>query len=191
MNTADITRPVGLVLHPAKGYLTAESHYPNIAQPVRSDGGSPWHSRSAISRRISKPKPPKARSSSTTGSAIPGRAVLAPQGFHAGLHHRARLHGQAQAGIRQARRQDHRPVGRPGRQTTRSWAADIKETQGFAPNYPMIGDTDFKVSKLYGMLPASASGDLGKPHAGRQPDGAQRLRHRPGQEDQARSWSIR
>ena len=31
------------------------------------------------------------------------------------------------------------------------WASDIKETQGFAPNYPMIGDTDFNVSKLYGM----------------------------------------
>jgi alkyl hydroperoxide reductase subunit AhpC len=39
------------------------------------------------------------------------------------------------------------------------WAADIKETQGFAPNYPMIGDPDFNVSKLYGMLPASTSGD--------------------------------
>ena len=39
-----------------------------------------------------------------------------------------------------------------------SWAADIKETQGFAPNYPMIGDTDLKISKLYGMLPASTAG---------------------------------
>ena len=39
------------------------------------------------------------------------------------------------------------------------WAADIKETQGHAPNYPMIGDTDFNVSKLYGMLPAPVSGD--------------------------------
>ena len=35
-------------------------------------------------------------------------------------------------------------------------SADIAETQGFAPNYPMIGDTDLKVSKLYGMLPAEA-----------------------------------
>ena len=43
-----------------------------------------------------------------------------------------------------------------------SWAADIKETQGFAPNYPMIGDTDFNVSKLYGMLPAAVSGDPAK-----------------------------
>jgi thioredoxin-dependent peroxiredoxin len=39
------------------------------------------------------------------------------------------------------------------------WADDIKETQGFAPNYPMIGDTDLSISKLYGMLPATASGD--------------------------------
>jgi len=39
------------------------------------------------------------------------------------------------------------------------WADDIKETQGLAPNYPMIGDTDLSISKLYGMLPATASGD--------------------------------
>jgi alkyl hydroperoxide reductase subunit AhpC len=38
------------------------------------------------------------------------------------------------------------------------WASDIKETQGDAPNYPMIGDTDLKVSKLYGMLPAELDG---------------------------------
>jgi alkyl hydroperoxide reductase subunit AhpC len=39
------------------------------------------------------------------------------------------------------------------------WASDIEETQGHAPNYPMIGDADFNVSKLYEMLPASTSGD--------------------------------
>jgi len=39
------------------------------------------------------------------------------------------------------------------------WSKDIEETQGYAPNYPMIGDVDFNVSKLYGMLPASTSGD--------------------------------
>jgi alkyl hydroperoxide reductase subunit AhpC len=38
------------------------------------------------------------------------------------------------------------------------WAEDIRDTQGFAPNYPMIGDTDLSISKLYGMLPASTSG---------------------------------
>jgi alkyl hydroperoxide reductase subunit AhpC len=40
------------------------------------------------------------------------------------------------------------------------WADDIKETQGHAPNYPIIGDSDFTVAKLYGMLPASTSGDV-------------------------------
>jgi alkyl hydroperoxide reductase subunit AhpC len=39
------------------------------------------------------------------------------------------------------------------------WSQDIEETQGTAPNYPMIGDSDFNVSKLYGMLPADVSGD--------------------------------
>src|SRR3954469_11850886 len=39
------------------------------------------------------------------------------------------------------------------------WAKDIEETQGTKPNYPIIGDDDFTVSKLYGMLPAETSGD--------------------------------
>lgn len=39
------------------------------------------------------------------------------------------------------------------------WAVDIEETQGAKPNYPMIGDPDLRISKLYGMLPASAGGD--------------------------------
>lgn len=39
------------------------------------------------------------------------------------------------------------------------WSKDIAETQGFAPNYPMIADTDYNVAKLYGMLPAAVSGD--------------------------------
>jgi thioredoxin-dependent peroxiredoxin len=41
----------------------------------------------------------------------------------------------------------------------RRWAADIEETHGHALNYPVIGDADFNVSKLYGMLPANTSGD--------------------------------
>ena len=39
------------------------------------------------------------------------------------------------------------------------WAEDIEAIQGTAPNYPLIGDDDFKVSKLYGMLPADVEGD--------------------------------
>jgi thioredoxin-dependent peroxiredoxin len=39
------------------------------------------------------------------------------------------------------------------------WAKDIEETQGHAPNYPIVGDEEFKISKMYGMLPASVEGD--------------------------------
>ncbi len=38
------------------------------------------------------------------------------------------------------------------------WSKDIEETQGHAPNYPMIGDTNLEISKLYGMLPADTAG---------------------------------
>ena len=46
------------------------------------------------------------------------------------------------------------PVDRHG-----EWAKDIEETQGTAPNYPIISDADFNVSKLFGMLPSATSGD--------------------------------
>ena len=50
-----------------------------------------------------------------------------------------------------------------------AWADDIEETQGYAPNFPCIGDADYKVSKLYGMLPADVSGDpLGRTPADNQ-----------------------
>jgi thioredoxin-dependent peroxiredoxin len=41
------------------------------------------------------------------------------------------------------------------------WARDIEDTQGVAPNYPMIGDSDLKISKAYGMLPAATPGGAG------------------------------
>ncbi len=40
----------------------------------------------------------------------------------------------------------------------KGWSKDIEETQGYAPNYPMIADTDLKISKLYGMLPETLEG---------------------------------
>src|SRR5258708_9721934 len=49
-----------------------------------------------------------------------------------------------------------------GTQDHSRWANDIKETQGTAPNYPIIGDPELKVAKLYQMLPASTSGDASK-----------------------------
>ena len=48
------------------------------------------------------------------------------------------------------------------RRQARRLGEDIEETQGHAPNYPVIGDSDFMVSKLYGMLPADTSGDPGE-----------------------------
>ncbi len=54
-----------------------------------------------------------------------------------------------------------------------AWAKDIEETQGTAPNYPIISDSDFNVSKLYGMLPADTSGDAG----GRTPADNQTVRN--------------
>ncbi|MDX6287394.1 MAG: thioredoxin-dependent peroxiredoxin [Frankiales bacterium] len=53
------------------------------------------------------------------------------------------------------------------------WADDIEETQGARPNYPLIGDSDLNVSKLYGMLPASESGT----HEGRTPADNQTVRN--------------
>jgi alkyl hydroperoxide reductase subunit AhpC len=54
-----------------------------------------------------------------------------------------------------------------------AWAKDIEETQGTAPNYPIISDSDFNVSKLYDMLPADTSGDA----AGRTPADNQTVRN--------------
>ena len=44
-------------------------------------------------------------------------------------------------------------------ESTTKWSEDIEDTQGTAPNYPVISDADFQVSKLYGMLPAEVEGD--------------------------------
>jgi alkyl hydroperoxide reductase subunit AhpC len=55
----------------------------------------------------------------------------------------------------------------------KKWANDIKETQGHAPNYPVIGDTDLSVAKLYGMLPD----DLVGTYEGRTPADNQTVRN--------------
>jgi thioredoxin-dependent peroxiredoxin len=44
-------------------------------------------------------------------------------------------------------------------ENSEKWAADIEETQGTAPNYPIIADSNFEIAKAYGMLPADVSGD--------------------------------
>ena len=55
----------------------------------------------------------------------------------------------------------------------KQWSQDIKETQGHAPNYPMIGDTDLSISKKYDMLPADLEGS----YEGRTPTDNQTVRN--------------
>ncbi len=64
------------------------------------------------------------------------------------------------------------------------WLGDIEETQGANVNYPIIADSDLKVSKLYNMLPAEEPGTSEGRTPGDEPDRALGLRHRPRQENQ-------
>ncbi len=64
------------------------------------------------------------------------------------------------------------------------WAADIEETQGAKVNYPMIGDPQLKVAKLYGMLPARSRRNQRRPHRGRQRHRTHRFCRRSRQEGQ-------
>ena len=65
------------------------------------------------------------------------------------------------------------------------WLDDIEETQGAKVNYPIIGDSDLKVAKLYNMLPAEEPGTSDGRTAADQPDGPLGVRRRSRQEDQA------
>lgn len=60
-----------------------------------------------------------------------------------------------------------------------AWADDIAETQGTAPNYPMISDNDYTILKAYGMLLRRNRRRPDQSHSGRDGDAAQCLRHRP------------
>ena len=70
------------------------------------------------------------------------------------------------------------------------WAADIEETQGHKVNYPMIGDPELKIAKLYDMLPADSRRHVRRPHRRGQRHRAHGVRGRPGQEDQAACSAI-
>ena len=112
-----------------------------------------------------------------------GDPVLAPQGLHAGLHDRARLHGRAEARVRQAQHQDHRPVGRSGRQPR-----EVGEGHRGDPG-PRGHLSDDRRSRAQGRdRLRHAAGrrrhDVGRPHRRRQRHRALGVHHRPGQEDQ-------
>jgi hypothetical protein len=118
-----------------------------------------------------------------------GGAVLPPPRLHPGVHHRAGVHGEDQTRVRP---RNVKIVGRSvdPLENHAQWAQDIADTQGAAPNYPLIADTDFAVSKAYGMLPADPVGD----QCARTPTDNATLRNvfagRARQKDQARVWSI-
>ena len=97
----------------------------------------PCRCRSTISPPISPPKPPKAKSHFYEWAGDHWvRAFLAPQGFHAGLHHRTGRGRQAEAGIRQARRQGDRPVGRSGREPRQMVGRHRRDAGHGAPTIP-------------------------------------------------------
>ena len=107
-----------------------------------------------------------------------------PAELHPGLHDRARLHGERQAGVRRARRQDHRPLGRPDREPRRLGQGH-RGDPGHGAQLP-----DHRRPRVRGLegLRDAARRHRGRPdraHPGRQPDGPQRVRDRARQEDQA------
>ncbi len=111
-------------------------------------------------------------------------AVFASQGFHPGLHHRTRLHGAHQARVRQARREDPRHFGRSGRSP---WQMGGRHQGNPGLCAELSDDRRSGPERRQGLGDAAGRG-LGRcrqPHARRQSDRAQRVRHRARQEDQA------
>ena len=100
-----------------------------------------------------------------------------PKDFTPGVHHRARLHGQAQARVRQAQRQGHRPQRRSGRR-----ALEVgRRHQGDAGPRPQLPDdrrSRAEGGQGLGHVAGRAGRQLAGPHRRRQPDRAQRVRRR-------------
>ncbi len=106
-----------------------------------------------------------------------GGAVLAPEGLHAGVHDRARLHGADQAGVRPPRRQAAQPVGRPAQPPRRLG----RRHRGDPGPCAQLPDDRRRGLRRLQALRDAARRYVGRParaHAGRQPDRAQRLRRR-------------
>ena len=84
-----------------------------------------------------------------------GRAVLAPEGLHTGVHDELGYMARLKPEFNE-RKTSSASASIPWKPRALVWRH--QETQGFAPNYPMIGDTDLTISKAWGMLPASTEG---------------------------------
>src|SRR5215471_11483490 len=109
----------------------------------------------------SRPRRRKAASASMSGSAIPGQCCFR-------IPRTSRRYAPRSSYMAKLKPEfDRRNVKIIGLSVDpldrhSAWAKDIEETQGFAPNYPMIADPDLSISKAWGMLPASANGDASK-----------------------------
>ena len=89
-----------------------------------------------------------------------GRALLAPEGLHAGLHDRARR-ASRRSSPSSTSATSRSSASRSTRSTShKEWAADIEETQGTKLNFPIIADPDRKVSDLYDMIHPNANDTL-------------------------------
>ncbi len=152
---------------------------------MRHGGYSHGTCASATPRPISRPTPPRARSGSTSGWAIPGasssrtprtsRRSAPPSSATWPSSSRTSTSATSRSSASASTRSTAMAAG----------PRTSRRRRATAPNFPMIGDPDLKVSKLYDMLPAASRRQLRGPHRRRQPDRPHRLRHRPGQEDQA------
>ena len=113
----------------------------------------------ATPRPISRPIPPKAASSSMTGSGTPGPCCSRTRAIsrRSARPSSATWPASSPSSPGAASRSSASPSTPSSNHE--QWAKDIEETQGTAPNYPLIGDSDFNVSKLYGMLPPDVAGD--------------------------------
>ena len=133
----------------------------------------------------SRPRPRRARSDfhEWIGDKL-GDPVLAPEGLHAGVHDRARLHGQDRARVHQAQRQADRPLGRPGRQPQQVGQGHRGDAgrEGQLPD-----DRRHRPQGRQALQHAAGRGGrhLRRPHRRHQRDRALGLHHRPRQEDQA------
>ncbi len=144
----------------------------------------PCHCVSATQHPTSPPAPPRARFASTTGSADTWTILFShPKDFTpvctTELGYMAKLKPEFDRRNTKLIGLSVDPVD-----SHEKWAKDIEETQGQAPNYPLIGDPDLSVAKLYDMLPAGRGHHFRGADARRQPDRAVGVHHRSGQEDQ-------
>ena len=127
---------------------------------------------------ILRPTQPRVAFASMSGGQLLGRTVLASEGLllrsaQRNLGYMAKLKPEFDKRNTKIIGLSVDPVDNHKR-----WSNDIQETQGHAPNYPMIGDTDLKVSKAW-QTARDPRRHVRRQNRGRQSDGAKRLRHRP------------